>query len=452
MAIRLLSNETINGTLVITTDDYNSIVVNSANSPSILLHNDNNSYYWRASAEGNGLYNVSLSTSSPTANYTTKLSLGANLAFVSTASVVLGNNVSSLTEVRGDLEVDGTLTVTGLSGTITLQKSIQLPTTTTNNGTPSDVGVLSFGGDYTNGNRLFVDSSGGTFRIQGSGNLQLYAPNFSLRNSGGALIIAGTGVTLYYSNQEKLLTTSTGIKVDGNIKLGDDTMSTPSSNADDIVIDKDSSEAGITIMSETAGSVRWGDASNSSIGSIEYNHNSDYMRLIVNAAERMRIDSAGNVGIGLITPGAKLDVLQEARVSYANSNQYTLRITNTDGNPRILADGSAAHLIFGTTPSGSATATERVRIQNDGNVGIGTTSPDGALQVTAASSTTSNGNDASFKLYLTNTNTTNNNYSLINFTDSDGGASSGGMGLQYTDHANDYGDLCFITRGSGGYG
>ena len=181
MAIRLLSNETINGTLVITTDDYNSIVVNSANSPSILLHNDNNSYYWRASAEGNGLYNVSLSTSSPTANYTTKLSLGANLALVSTASVVLGNNVSSLTEVRGDLEVDSTLTVTGvstLSGTITLQKSIQLPTTTTNNGTPSDVGVLSFGGNYTNGNRLFVDSSGGTFRIQGSANLQLYSPNF----------------------------------------------------------------------------------------------------------------------------------------------------------------------------------------------------------------------------------------------------------------------------------
>ena len=90
---------------------------------------------------------------------------------------------------------------------------------------------------------------------------------------------------------------------------------------------------------------------------------------------------AGNVGIGLITPGAKLDVLQEARVSYANSNQYTLRITNTDGNPRILADGSAAHLIFGTTPSGSATATERVRIQNDGNVGIGTTSPSYKLDV-----------------------------------------------------------------------
>ena len=99
-----------------------------------------------------------------------------------------------------------------------------------------------------------------------------------------------------------------------------------------------------------------------------------YKNLILNRG-------GANIGIGLISPGAKLDVLQEARVSYANSNQYTLRITNTDGNPRILADGSAAHLIFGTTPSGSTTATERMRIQNDGNVGIGATNVEGRLDV-----------------------------------------------------------------------
>jgi len=101
----------------------------------------------------------------------------------------------------------------------------------------------------------------------------------------------------------------------------------------------------------------------------------------VAADQQFTIKQTGNVGIGLLAPGAKLDVLQEARISYANANQYTLRITNTDGNPRILADGSAAHLIFGTTPNGSATATERLRIQNDGNVGIGTTLPASKLEV-----------------------------------------------------------------------
>jgi hypothetical protein len=58
--------------------------------------------------------------------------------------------------VTGGLTLSGALSGTSAtfsgtvtaSGTVTLQKSIQLPTTTTGSGTPSDVGVLSFGGNY----------------------------------------------------------------------------------------------------------------------------------------------------------------------------------------------------------------------------------------------------------------------------------------------------------------
>jgi len=200
------------------------------------------------------------------------------------------------------------------------------------------------------------------------------------------------------------------------------------------------------------------------VGGLTYNSSTGEQRLVgaasyvfqtmyAGGSERMRINNSGNVGIGLTSPGAKLDVLQETRISFANGNQYRTRITNTDGNTRIFSDGQQSNVIFGATGNVSGgTASETMRLNWQGRLGIGTDSPDGKLQVTAASSTTSNGNDASFKLYLTNTDTTNNNYSLINFTDSDGGASSGGMGLQYTDHTNDYGDLCFITRGAGGYG
>lgn len=250
--------------------------------------------------------------------------------------------------IDGNATFSGTVTA---AGAVTLQKSIQLPTTTTGSGTPSDVGVLSFGGDYTTGNRLFVDSSGGTFRIQGSANLQLFAPNHRISNSNGALILAGdTGVRLYYLNSEKLTTTSTGLKVSGNIKLGDDTMSTPSTNADDIVIDKDASEAGITMMSETAGSVRWGDASNSSVGSIEYNHNSDYMRFIVNAAERMRIDNSGNATfegqVNITSAGSAHFGITNTNVSgssqqylqYVGSNgDYVFRNATDSTSPLVLA-------------------------------------------------------------------------------------------------------------------
>ena len=103
---------------------------------------------------------------------------------------------------------------------IVVQKSIQLPTTTTNTGTPTDQGVISFGGTYTNGNRIFNDSNGGTLRIQGSDNLRLQAPNIRMTNSNGNLLKLGdSGAFLYYQNSEKLATTTSGVTITGSLTL-----------------------------------------------------------------------------------------------------------------------------------------------------------------------------------------------------------------------------------------
>jgi hypothetical protein len=92
------------------------------------------------------------------------------------------------------------------------------------------------------------------------------------------------------------------------------------------------------------------------------------LQFATNNIVRATITSGGNVGIGL-TPASKLDILQELRVSFADANQYRIRITNTDGNGRIFVDGSQSSLLFGTSPSGTGqTAIERMRITDLGNI------------------------------------------------------------------------------------
>jgi len=107
-----------------------------------------------------------------------------------------------------------------------------------------------------------------------------------------------------------------------------------------------------------------------------YSQNPDSLTYV----ESLVIDgSNGNVGIGITNPQSKVDVLQEMRVSFAQSNEYRTRITNTDGNSQILADGNDAHLIFGTSAGTTgATATEKMRIDSSGTVLIGKTSSSNA--------------------------------------------------------------------------
>jgi len=173
--------------------------------------------------------------------------------------------------------------------------------------------------------------------------------------------------------------------------------------------------------------------------------------------EVMRIDAAGNVGIGTTNPGRLLHLSYNSALVYDSSqmqrddvNIYTRNTNETNGcysaidfvagfASAIIAGvrtstGSSA-LTFGTTIAGSNDTTEKMRIDSAGNVGIGTTNPSALLEAYKDSS--DEYDDFSYAipvLKITNANTTAAKpHSLIAFRlDKNGGD----------------GYLGFITEGS----
>jgi hypothetical protein len=100
--------------------------------------------------------------------------------------------------------------------------------------------------------------------------------------------------------------------------------------------------------------------------------------------EQMRIDPSGNVGIGTSSPGAALDVSGNIRLSAGTPN-----IEFNNGGAMVY--GPAANTLAFATGGGPASPIERLRIDSSGNVGIGTSVPEGLLEVSKAASGTLNG-------------------------------------------------------------
>jgi hypothetical protein len=123
--------------------------------------------------------------------------------------------------------------------------------------------------------------------------------------------------------------------------------------------------------------------------------------------------TGGNVGIGTTTPNRQLtfgsinqDAIQIRRLTTSEGNtslgtgiSWTWRSDSTDNETwaaiRVIMPGNSnSNMTFSTTPAlgGGAGLLERMRIQDDGNVGIGTTNPSQKLEIAGNISLTQGGN------------------------------------------------------------
>jgi hypothetical protein len=114
------------------------------------------------------------------------------------------------------------------------------------------------------------------------------------------------------------------------------------------------------------------------------------------AVERMRIDEKGFVGIGTLSPKAKLEIARSGFSIQEGLRLYDLNGGASEGLWIQFAQAemmdmarmgarsknyTSAALYFSTKGNSDAGAVERMRIDEKGYVGIGTTSPDKKLDV-----------------------------------------------------------------------
>ena len=265
--------------------------------------------------------------------------------------------------------------------------------------------------DGTNG--LIKNHVGGSIFIRANANVQLMT-NASGGGADDAVKCVNNGqVELYYDNSKKLETTSTGASVTGSLGIGTTSPSyqlsvVTSSGKSSIQIKADGTgandDAFLRMQTEGTGKDCWidfGDTADADVGHIRYNHGNNFMSFATDAAERMRINSAGQLLSGITsTNSSDANAVFAGGGNAGNNNYGKIYLSAAETNPGpntalsfigtsrndvsnnalafigVYSDGQHAsndyptRFGFHTTNAGSGGASEKLRIHSGGTVNI----------------------------------------------------------------------------------
>jgi len=186
------------------------------------------------------------------------------------------------------------------------------------------------------------------------------------------------------------------MRIDNSGRLLVGTTSVGYSGVDLTVGATTDSQNGVSIQTSTTGIgyLLFGDGTgaNAYVGQIAYAHSDNSMQFDTAGAERMRITSSGNVGIGTTSPTGRFTVQGAAEgdtyFTGGTANSRLLNVfTSTAGSSANaghnfkIASGEG-EFIFGNNATANVLKIKSTGIDVTGNVGIGTSSPDAPLDIT----------------------------------------------------------------------
>jgi len=270
--------------------------------------------------------------------------------------------------------------------------------------TVNSSGLSTFAGNVSITKGVLSITSDGlnavTFTESGSGDFTIDAPDDIRLDAGGGDIVlksAGTEYGRISKSSSDLSITSSATDSDilinpsgnGNVGIG---TTSPGAKLEVVGNTTITGAAGTTLKIEAKNNtafndpriefVTWNVASGASSGRIQLTNgtfNSNDMAFFTetgnSVTEKMRIDSDGNVGIGTTSPGSRLTV--------SGTNNATSEITLINTNPSTDNDWSITPFYNDQTLRfrTNSAATTVMTLKDNGNVGIGTTSPSKKLTV-----------------------------------------------------------------------
>ena len=178
------------------------------------------------------------------------------------------------------------------------------------------------------------------------------------------------------------LLASTPLALDNSNRLTVGDADTASATLD-IATSSGNASVEIQAPSDSHSILKFGDTADDDVGHITYDHTADYMSFTANASERMRITSAGNVGIGTTSPASKLHI----KATSNSETDYPLTIENLAdtldlgigaygfSNTIGVSQGSDFKYNVGRDHIFQSDSVEHMRIDTNGYVGIGESNP-----------------------------------------------------------------------------